>query len=268
MHRKQRGFTLIELLVVIAIIAILAAILFPVFARAKAKARQTACLSNVKQLALGVMMYMSDWEGRYPPVLEAGWGTGGAGDYHREWFFTIYDHSNAYYDLQPEDVVADGVVMPYVQNVTINVCPDWQWPGVSGAGLKHKMQSYGTNMALYAGKWYCNPAGAPPYSLTEGDIQDPVQYVMFADAENPSWPYAFINPRMWYYAIAWPSNRHNGVCNAAWCDGHAKVTNRVDIWGTYAAEQAHLCPPGTDCVFGPGGASMPSEPEDWYDDPL
>jgi len=57
---RRKGFTLIELLVVIAIIAILAAILFPVFARAREKARQTSCLSNVKQLALGTQMYATD----------------------------------------------------------------------------------------------------------------------------------------------------------------------------------------------------------------
>ena len=58
----RRGFTLIELLVVIAIIAILAAILFPVFARAREKARQTACLNNVKQLSLAVMQYTQDYD--------------------------------------------------------------------------------------------------------------------------------------------------------------------------------------------------------------
>ena len=56
----RKGFTLIELLVVIAIIAILAAILFPVFARAREKARQTSCLSNAKQMGLGMMMYAQD----------------------------------------------------------------------------------------------------------------------------------------------------------------------------------------------------------------
>lgn len=62
----RRGFTLIELLVVIAIIAILAAILFPVFARARAKAKQSQCLSNVKQMQLGMIMYASDYDGVNP----------------------------------------------------------------------------------------------------------------------------------------------------------------------------------------------------------
>src|SRR5262249_42212632 len=60
---QGRAFTLIELLVVIAIIAILAAILFPVFAQARDKARQSACLSNTKQIALGIAMYRQDWDG-------------------------------------------------------------------------------------------------------------------------------------------------------------------------------------------------------------
>jgi prepilin-type N-terminal cleavage/methylation domain-containing protein/prepilin-type processing-associated H-X9-DG protein len=63
---EKRGFTLIELLVVIAIIAILAAILFPVFARAREKARQASCLSNVKEICLAVIMYLSDYDQVYP----------------------------------------------------------------------------------------------------------------------------------------------------------------------------------------------------------
>src|SRR6476620_9900153 len=67
LHRNanRSAFTLIELLVVIAIIAILAAILFPVFAQAREKARQTSCLSNTKQISLGILMYLQDYDERF-----------------------------------------------------------------------------------------------------------------------------------------------------------------------------------------------------------
>jgi prepilin-type N-terminal cleavage/methylation domain-containing protein/prepilin-type processing-associated H-X9-DG protein len=74
-RRSSKGFTLIELLVVIAIIAILAAILFPVFAQAREKARQTSCLSNEKQIGLAVLMYAQDYDESYPLAwsLQGGW---------------------------------------------------------------------------------------------------------------------------------------------------------------------------------------------------
>lgn len=79
-RRRAVGFTLIELLVVIAIIAILAAILFPVFARAREKARQTTCLSNLKQIGMGMSMYVNDYDETFPwshnpkgPVATKGW---------------------------------------------------------------------------------------------------------------------------------------------------------------------------------------------------
>src|SRR2546429_6669246 len=70
--RRSSGFTLIELLVVIAIIAILAALLFPVFAQARAKARQTTCVSNLKQVGLAINMYLSDYDETFP------WSTSGS----------------------------------------------------------------------------------------------------------------------------------------------------------------------------------------------
>src|SRR3712207_199486 len=73
LRRRPRGFTLIELLVVIAIIAILAAILFPVFAQAREKARAISCTSNVKQLATSVLMYAQDYDETYPIGVQDDW---------------------------------------------------------------------------------------------------------------------------------------------------------------------------------------------------
>jgi prepilin-type N-terminal cleavage/methylation domain-containing protein/prepilin-type processing-associated H-X9-DG protein len=95
MLSKNKGFTLIELLVVIAIIAILAAILFPVFAKAREKARQTACLSNMKQLGLGLMQYVSDYDGVYPLSYYYPNGTSGATGYcHWSAMIAPYTKSN------------------------------------------------------------------------------------------------------------------------------------------------------------------------------
>src|SRR5438067_823147 len=104
---KRRGFTLIELLVVIAIIAILAAILFPVFAQARAKARQTVCLSNVKQIGLGQMMYTQDYDETY--TLDA-WSTFGGDP------FRPCSRDNPY-------IRAEGKLAPYIKNTEIYGCP-------------------------------------------------------------------------------------------------------------------------------------------------
>lgn len=101
--RSQRGFTLIELLVVIAIIAVLAAILFPVFAMAREKARQTSCLSNMKQLATASMIYMQDYDQRTV-----------FGGYVWDWGWTQYPAYGAGWA---------GTLMPYIKNTDVLVCP-------------------------------------------------------------------------------------------------------------------------------------------------
>src|SRR5688572_14558614 len=94
----RRAFTLIELLVVIAIIAILAAILFPVFAQAREAARKTSCLSNVKQIMTGVKMYTQDYDELNPQYV---WTPVAGGNYHT-WM---------------------ELVNPYVKNAGVFLCP-------------------------------------------------------------------------------------------------------------------------------------------------
>lgn len=116
---KRRGFTLIELLVVIAIIAILAAILFPVFAKAREKARQTSCLSQCKQLGLGLLQYTSDYDERFPGGT-AGFGQSLAG---RGWAGQIYsDIKSTSIFKCPDDPTAapaGGYVISYAYNKSI-----------------------------------------------------------------------------------------------------------------------------------------------------
>jgi prepilin-type N-terminal cleavage/methylation domain-containing protein/prepilin-type processing-associated H-X9-DG protein len=111
--RSRHAFTLIELLVVIAIIAILAAILFPVFAQAREKARQTSCLSNLKQIGIALTMYQSDYDSMYPPS-QLGTGT---------------------------NIVSwPSMIQPYIKNEQVFVCPSTS-PGTFGVDTNFMVTS-------------------------------------------------------------------------------------------------------------------------------
>ena len=116
----KRAFTLIELLVVIAIIAILAAILFPVFAQARSSARAISCVSNVKQFALGVLMYAQDYDETIPMMDNNGSSTYGccpSGTCYPDW-------GNPGNDPTEENAMFSGVVQPYIKSKQLGYCPE------------------------------------------------------------------------------------------------------------------------------------------------
>ncbi len=182
----RRGFTLIELLVVIAIIAILAAILFPVFARAREKARQTSCLNNVKQLTLGVMQYTQDYDEVLPASFYPGNPVGS-----RFWYEKID---------------------PYVMNTQVRVCPS-ERSRAMGYGWNYDFIGYGssTSIRVYA----LADIEKPAETIMMADAWN---YVIYSPAR-----YNFVpSPGVTVYDYnAWGA-RHNDGANIGFLDGHAK----------------------------------------------
>jgi prepilin-type N-terminal cleavage/methylation domain-containing protein len=131
----RRGFTLIELLVVIAIIAILAAILFPVFARAREKARQTACLNNIKEMGLGMLMYAQDYDEMFPAM-----SLGPVGPIP-----VVPEHPafNRHSTLGYFNCWSNGIY-PYIKNVQIFLCPSTT---TNCYGVAYGLPAYGINAA-------------------------------------------------------------------------------------------------------------------------
>src|SRR5580658_1927210 len=123
--KHRTGFTLIELLVVIAIIAILAAILFPVFAQAREKARQTTCTSNVKQIGLAWLMYVQDYDESFPPTNSV--QNANSGWVNSPTFTGKYPCKPCRPHLQSNpSVTYDPTIYaePYIKNYDIFKCPD------------------------------------------------------------------------------------------------------------------------------------------------
>ncbi|MCE5241187.1 DUF1559 domain-containing protein [bacterium] len=211
---RRSGFTLIELLVVIAVIAILAAILFPVFARAREKARQTSCLSNLKQIALALGMYATDYDTVYPAL----W-TG----YPK----TVYAH----------------VLLPYVKNIQIWTCPSARtqsWSGgLTSAGVADRCMGYGYNTSALATAGYPHAGvgrGVDGYvGCSETDVQLPAEHIAFADSRPvPSSTPGIISDSVQVYpSDYYPDFRHNGGANFAFVDGHSKWFGRSVLTGSH-----------------------------------
>ena len=189
---RRKGFTLIELLVVIAIIAILAAILFPVFAKAREKARQTACLSNLKQLSLSFMMYTQDYDDTFPANEE--------GDY---WCYMLIEK-----------------IEPYIKNKKIQICPSDPSPKDAGFTMPTDgvFVSYDYNVLLgdQIGK------GGVPTALA--NVSMPGQVIMLHDGvPQPTRNY------LAHFSNYFVSSRHSGGANFAFVDGHSKWFKGADM---------------------------------------
>jgi prepilin-type N-terminal cleavage/methylation domain-containing protein/prepilin-type processing-associated H-X9-DG protein len=189
-REAQCGFTLIELLVVIAIIAILAAILFPVFARARENARRASCQSNLKQLGLAFMQYSQDYDERLPSysALETvAWPNGASGANY--WPVRIY---------------------PYVRSVQVYNCPSassYEWKGEPSGSMK-----YGYNATMF-------PSTG---SVALASIERPSQTLMLADSDGPASYVVFQNYYSGPSSPRYMSDRHLDGGNIAYCDGHVK----------------------------------------------
>jgi len=238
---RRSGFTLIELLVVIAIIAILAAILFPVFARAREAARATSCKSNLKQIATGFIMYSQDYDEVMPPWRSNSGPFPGTG-----WTYV-------------------GAVSPYIKNGLGPVDPNtgaatigqvWSCPSTK-AGLSTLSNTYAYNYYSLGGlnPVTGTPAGPAPFNTAEyalpaplASLQRPAETILIHDGPQLSRPpagYAFAgnNPnangiwgshQMGSGIIAPAVTTTTGVTlqfitgkstNVAYCDGHVKMTN-------------------------------------------
>jgi prepilin-type processing-associated H-X9-DG protein len=196
---------LIELLVVIAIIAILAAILFPVFAQAREKARQASCQSNMKQFGLANAMYQSDYDGYYIPTARPQTGVPGNGP----WWMIL--------------------MQPYVKNLQIVDCPSYTiagWCGMGScegnAGQRYwrRVGGYGMNRGYnnVTAQSYMSPAGRK-----EVDVPLPADTILIVDvrcivAAGDTHP--TFDPEVARTDSRQP--RHNDGFNTLFCDGHVK----------------------------------------------
>jgi len=224
----RKPFTLIELLVVIAIIAILSAILFPVFAQARAKARQASNLSNLKQIGLAVLMYAQDYDETMVPYLVPRVGGG-----------TVWWHGVTLPTSPLTYRREEGLIQPYMKNVQIQDCPvgkdiptPFNW--VNG----NLVPAYGTNQLIFV-----QPTATNPITVSLAAIQEPAGTMLMLDAVNALNPASLT--KSFFIAPNWTRNsagavvdnggaasslaprvhgRHSGNTSCVlWGDGHVGI---------------------------------------------
>ncbi|MEO7719964.1 MAG: DUF1559 domain-containing protein [Capsulimonas sp.] len=251
MTRKNKlGFTLIELLVVIAIIAILAAILFPVFAKAREKARQTSCASNLKQLGLAVMQYVQDNDETFPcgNTGNNSYGTGG-------WASPIYPYvkSDGLFKCPDDNATATGsnTVVSYAMNDSLIADQN----NGTGAALARLNSSASTVLFCEIQGW-SGPIHAVPDFSPGATCHSQFWGGRPGAAAFLESKYATGNPPGQDLKLIGQKTVHTGGANYAATDGHVKylMPNRISggkdnsssagVQNTATAEMAA----GTDCM--------------------
>lgn len=224
---RKNGFTLIELLVVIAIIAILAAILFPVFISAKQRGKSTQCLSNCRQIGMALMNYAGDWNGWIP---KASWN---------DWTQPQMDQPCPYSGFE-------SLLMKYVKNWKVFLCPSQDKVLLNGVWQKFRpLQdskqkgciSYGYNEAIVYPKesWLCKPDGTSIDRRSLSDFPAPSRTILLAE-NNWGWHDTWYDQRVLYAFQNLDGERHIDRSVMVFADGHAafmKLETTVkphDLW--------------------------------------
>jgi len=228
---KRSAFTLIELLVVIAIIAILAAILFPVFAQAREKARQTSCLSNTKQLGLGVLMYTQDYDETYPLAIRESWAN--------SWAITTQPYIKNY-DVYRCPSDGETRVQAAWMGVGISYAANMNWPG--NATFSWGPMGSASSWVRYPSRSLAEVAReADTILIAERHNEQALNTTGIGNATN----YSVGIVTGTYLNSITPSNipngtrastvpypngpdgavtaRHSGMANFVFCDGHSKA---------------------------------------------
>jgi prepilin-type N-terminal cleavage/methylation domain-containing protein/prepilin-type processing-associated H-X9-DG protein len=241
-RRPRAAFTLIELLVVIAIIAILAAILFPVFARAREAARKASCQSNMKQILTAMAMYRNDYDENNVAMMQCnkcddGWG--------------CYENPNLWVFL----------IQPYAKNTQITRCPSREVNGAWGTGAGESY--WGSGIAYSSQFWPMVPdnrVARPADLVIIGDVGTYTHWITpggtatqyyCAHPDDPnsfpppgaSWPYSsgrsdLLTPYDMAAGLndvgSLPNPRHSQTVNYGYYDGHVKAMKNSRVW---------ICPP-------------------------
>jgi len=253
----RRGFTLIELLVVIAIIAILAAILFPVFSRARAKARQATCMSNLRQIGLAATQYANDYDENLPP--------------YAGFFVAVIPECNASPALYTFGVLA--LLQSYSRNTQYSQCPDTKPLTSTSACYRRRFLElegrigYGYSVPTPGATAYSIPIPSTDpcrliFSRTHlAVIDEPVIHVAFMDAvptgtsSRPLYDssgiyqihvttpfgsphYRILAPGCNVSLSGWhqaPEPRHIEMVNVTFCDGHTKALPMEKVYGVRCA---------------------------------